>query len=93
MNGEKMEESISLKQFGINPFQILDSIAKQLKFQFPEIVDIAYDRQADVLYVQFQINAKAVDNDPLDEEGMILLGLDAKNKMVNMTILNASLLL
>jgi len=88
-----MEESISLKQFGINPFQILDNIAKQLNFQFPAIVDIAYDRQADVLYVQFQLNAKAVDNDPLDEEGMILLGLDAKNKMVNMTILNASLLL
>ena len=88
-----MEESISLKQFGINPFQILDNIAKKLKFQFPEIVDIAYDRQADVLYVQFQLNAKAADNDPLDEEGMILLGLDAKNKMVNMTILNAFLFL
>ena len=88
-----MEESISLKQFGINPFQILDNIAKQWNFQFPEIIDIAYDRQADVLYVQFQLNAKAVDNDPLDEEGMILLGLDAQNKRVNMTILNASLLL
>ncbi len=88
-----MEESISLKQFGINPFLILDNIAKQFGFRFPEIVDIAYDRQVDVLYVQFQLNAKAVDNDPLDEDGMILLGLDARDKTVNMTIMNASLFL
>lgn len=85
-----MEESLSIKQFGINPFQILDNIAEQLGFQFPEIVDIAYDRHVDVLYIQFQLNAKAVDNEPLDEEGMILLGMDAKDKHVNMTILNAS---
>lgn len=86
-----MEESISIRKFGINPFQILDKIAKKYAFHFPEIVDIAYDRESDVLYVQFQLNAKSIDNEPLDEDGMILLGLDPAKKKVNMTILNASL--
>ncbi|MFQ6123123.1 MAG: hypothetical protein ACE5R6_00755 [Candidatus Heimdallarchaeota archaeon] len=50
-------------------------------------------RQGGVVHVQFQLNAKAIDNELLDEEWMIILGLDTRNNKMNITILNASLLL
>ena len=84
-----MEESISLRRFGINPFPLLDKVFQQYP-QLPEkVVDIAYDHEADVLYIDFVLDETAVDTEPLDDQGMIIAGLDEQGHIINLTIMNA----
>ncbi len=85
-----MEENLSLKRFGINPFSLLDRIFQKYPNLPERVVNISYDQEADVLYVDFTLTRKAVDNEPLDELGMILAGLDKEEQIVNLTIINAS---
>jgi uncharacterized protein YuzE len=48
-----------------------------------------YDDSSDTLYVHFEYPAKSVDSRVVDKAGEIVLGLDKKGKIVNLTIINA----
>ena len=85
-----MVQSISQMKFGIDPFPLLDKIINEYVHNLPDIVNISYDREADVLYVKLSVTKKTIDNEPLDENGLILLGLDDQNNISALTIINAS---
>lgn len=75
----------------INPFQIVDRVLENVRLDFkPEkIVSIDYDEEADVLYVKFK-QSKIVDNEPLDERGLILASLNKNKEIIGLTIMEAS---
>ena len=85
-----MVESISQIKFGIDPFSILDRIISIHSIDLPQITNISYDKEADVLYVKFTLSKKAVDNEVIDADGLILLGRDKSAQIVALTILEAS---
>ncbi|MHA2369440.1 MAG: DUF2283 domain-containing protein [Candidatus Hodarchaeales archaeon] len=85
-----MEESISLKRFGIDAFSLLDQIFQKYPNLPETVVNISYDREADVLYVDFTLEGKAVDSEPLNESSMIIAGLDPQGAITSLTIMNAS---
>ena len=85
-----MEKSLSLERFGINPFSILDEVFQKYPHLPDKVVNIAYDREADVLYVDFTLEEKTNDSEPLDDQGMIIVGLDSRGEKTGLTIMNAS---
>ena len=54
-----------------------------------KVVSLNYDEGADVLYVKFR-HSKIVDNEPLDEKGLILASLDESREVVGLMIMEAS---
>jgi len=55
-----------------------------------KIVMFHYDEEADTLYVHFEYPSESVDSKIVDKHGEIILGLDQDDRVVNMTIMNAS---
>jgi uncharacterized protein YuzE len=75
----------------IDPFLIVEnalSCAKKLKLP-QKMVSVDYDDEADVLYVKFK-HAKIVDNDSIDDKGLIIASLDEHGKIIGLTIMDAS---
>jgi len=71
--------------------KIVSQIAVQYNLNLPpKIVMFHYDDSADTLYVHFEYPAKSVDSRVVDKYGEIVLGLNSKGKVVNLTIINAS---
>jgi uncharacterized protein YuzE len=85
---EKVEVSM-----GIDPFNtIKKALTKSKKpIRLKKAVSLSYDEEADVLYVKFNYS-KIVDNEPLDDDGLILASLDSKEKVVGLIIMEASTL-
>ena len=78
-------------RMAIDPFITVEnalSCAKKLKLP-QTLVSVDYDDGADVLYVKFR-HAKIVDNDSLDDEGLITASLDERGKIVGLVIMQAS---
>ena len=70
---------------------VVSGIAEQYKLKLPsKIVMFQFDDSADTLYVHFQYPAKNVDSKIVDEHGEIIIGLNENQKIVNLTIINAS---
>jgi uncharacterized protein YuzE len=75
----------------IDVLAVVSGIAEQYKLKLPrKIVMFHYDDSADTLYVHFQYPAKSVDSKIVDDFGEIVLGLDEKHRVVNLTVINAS---
>ena len=75
----------------IDPFKTVEnalSCTKKLKFP-KTLVSVDYDDEADVLYVKFR-HAKIIDNDALDDKGLVTASLDEHGKVVGLVILEAS---
>ena len=53
------------------------------------MVIVDYDDEADILYVKFK-RAKIVDNDPLDDKGLVMASLDKRGKVVGLVIMEAA---
>lgn len=71
--------------------KIVTQVAEQYNLNLPpKIVMFHYDDSADTLYVHFKYPAKSVDSKIVDEYGEIVLGLDSKGRIVNLTIVNAA---
>ena len=69
---------------------IVSQIAERYNLNLPsKIVMFHYDDSSDTLYVHFEYPAKSVDSKFVDKYGEIVLGLDKKGKIVNLTIINA----
>jgi len=69
---------------------VVSKIAEQFDLDLPsKIVMFHYDDEADTLYVHFEYPAKSVDSKIIDKHGEIILGLNQKGKIVNMTVINA----
>ena len=70
---------------------IVSRIAERYKLNLPsKIVMFHYDDSSDTLYVHFEYPAKSVDSKFVDKYGEIVLGLDKKGKIVNLTIMSAA---
>lgn len=70
---------------------VVSGIADQYSLKLPrKIVMFHYDDSSDTLYVHFQYPAKSVDSKIVDSHGEIILGLNEKQKVVNLTVINAS---
>jgi len=54
-----------------------------------KIVTFHYDEEADTLFVHFEYPSKSVDSEIVDTHGEIVLGLNGKGQIVNVTIINA----
>ena len=78
-------------RMAIDPFITVEnalSCAKKLKMP-QTLVSVDYDDEADVLYVKFK-HSKIVDNDSLDDKGLITASLDEHGKIVGLVIMEAS---
>lgn len=53
------------------------------------VVSLDYDEEADILYVKFK-HAKIVDNESLDEEGLVVASLDEQGEVAGLMIMEAS---
>ena len=70
---------------------IVTQLAQRYNLKLPQkIVMFHYDDSADTLYVHFEYPAKTVDSRVVDKYGEIVLGLNKKGKIVNLTIINAT---
>jgi uncharacterized protein YuzE len=70
---------------------VVSGIAEQYSLKLPrKIVMFHYDDSVDTLYVHFRYPAKSSDSKITDDYGEIILGLDEKRRIVNLTIINAS---
>jgi len=78
-------------RMAIDPFVTVEnamSCARKLKLP-QKMVSVDYDDEADILYVKFK-HAKIVDNDSLDDRGLITASLDEHGKIVGLIIMEAS---
>jgi len=80
-------------RMSIDPFKVVTEALSKVKKRLPvaKIIAIDYDEEADILYVRFK-HSKTVDNEPLDEDGLILASLNEENEVIGLTIMEASLL-
>jgi uncharacterized protein YuzE len=77
-------------ELAIDAPRIVSQIAERYNLNLPsKIVMFHYDDSSDTLYVHFEYPAKSVDSRVVDKAGEIVLGLDKKGKIVNLTIINA----
>ena len=76
----------------IDPFETVRRALSHVekRVALGKVVSLDYDEEADVLYVKFR-HFKIVDNEPLDEEGLILASLDEKREVVGLMIMEASM--
>ena len=87
-----MEKTEPLIRMQIEATEIINRISTRYSLSLPhEIIRMGYDEEADVLYAHFEANAEAVDSDILEANENIILGLNKKNNVVRITILNATL--
>jgi uncharacterized protein YuzE len=78
-------------RMAIDPFLTVEnalSCAKKLNLP-TKMVSLDYDDEADILYVKFK-HAKIVDNDSLDDKGLVNASLDEHGKVVGLVIMEAS---
>jgi len=75
----------------IDPFLTVENaLSSARKLNLPrKMVSVDYDDEADILYVKFK-HAKIVDNDALDDVGLITASLDEHGKVVGLVIMEAS---
>ena len=77
-------------ELAIDVPKIVSKIAERYNLNLPpKIVMFHYDDSSDTLYVHFEYPAKSVDSKFADKNGEIVVGLDKKGKIVNLTIINA----
>jgi len=70
---------------------LVTEAAEKYSLDLPlKIVMFHYDEEADTLYVHFEYPSKSVDSKIVDKHGEIILGLDQDDRVVSMTIINAS---
>jgi len=77
----------------IDPFKVVTEALSKVKKRptVAKIIAIDYDEEADILYVRFK-HSRTVDNEPLDEDGLILASLNELNEVIGLTIMEASVL-
>lgn len=78
-------------RMAIDPFiTVENAMSCARKLNLPrKMVSVDYDDEADILYVKFK-HAKIVDNDSLDDKGLITASLDENGKVVGLVIMEAS---
>jgi uncharacterized protein YuzE len=78
-------------KMAVDPFQVIARALKKAKKhpRLGKIVSVDYDEEADVLYAKFA-HGKIVDSESLDDEGMVLASMDAKQRTIGLTIIHAS---
>jgi uncharacterized protein YuzE len=78
-------------RMAIDPFLTVENaMSYARKLNLPrKMVSVDYDDEADILYVKFK-HAKIVDNDSLDDKGLITASLDEHGKVIGLVIMEAS---
>jgi len=78
-------------RMAIDPFKVIGKALVDVKKLgvTGRIVSIDYDEGADILYVKFK-HAKIVDNEPLDEEGLMVASLDEQGEVAGLMVMEAS---
>lgn len=78
-------------KMAIDPFMVVERALISVKKPriARRIISIDYDKSADILYVKFK-HAKVVDNEPLDEQGLVVASLDEQGKIPGLMIMEAS---
>lgn len=78
-------------RMAIDPFETVRRALAHVekRVTLGKVVSLNYDEGADVLYVKFR-HSKIVDNEPLDEKGLILASLDESQEVVGLMIMEAS---
>ena len=78
-------------RMAIDPFSTVENaMSCARKLNLPrKMVSVDYDDEADILYVKFK-HAKIVDNESLDDKGLITASLDEHGKVVGLVIMEAS---
>ncbi len=78
-------------RMAIDPFRTIgNALARAKKPRIPRrVVSIDYDEGADILYVKFK-HVKIVDNESLDDEGLVVSSLDEQGEVAGLMIMEAS---
>lgn len=78
-------------RMAIDPFKVVRKAlvgAKEIKVP-AKVVSIDYDEAADILYVKFE-HVKIVDNESLDDEGLVVASLNKQGAVAGLMIMEAS---
>jgi len=75
----------------IDPFKVVTRALSKVKKKplMNRIIAIDYDEKADILYVRFK-HSRTVDNEPMDDDGLVLASLNQQNEVIGLTIMEAS---
>ncbi len=75
----------------IDPFKVVTRALSKVKKRpsMNRIIAIDYDEKADILYVRFK-HSRTVDNEPLDDNGLVLASLNQQGEVIGLTIMEAS---
>lgn len=78
-------------RMAIDPFRVIGkALVDAKKFRVPKrVASIDYDEGADILYVKFR-HAKIVDNESLDDEGLVVASLNERGEVAGLMIMEAS---
>ncbi len=78
-------------RMAIDPFKVVTRALSKVKKKpsMNKIIAIDYDENADILYVRFK-HSRTVDNEPLDDNGLVLASLNQQNEVIGLTIMEAS---
>ena len=78
-------------KMAIDPFKTVgNALSRARKLKLPHtMVSVDYDDAADVLYIKFK-HAKIVDNNALDDKGLVTASLDERGNVVGLVIMEAS---
>lgn len=77
-------------KMAIDPFKTVEKALACSKLNFPRtMVSVDYDDAADILYVKFK-HTKTVDNEAIDDKGLVIASLDEHKKVAGLIIMEAS---
>jgi len=78
-------------RMAIDPFKVVTRALSKVKKKplMNRIIAIDYDEKADILYVRFK-HSRTVDNEPMDDDGLVLASLNQQNEVIGLTIMEAS---
>jgi uncharacterized protein YuzE len=78
-------------RMAIDPFRVIrKALVGAKKIRVPtRVVSIDYDEVADILYVKFK-HVKIVDNESLDDEGLVVASLTKQGDVAGLMIMEAS---
>ena len=86
-----METTKKIIKMRIDGIALLNQVNGLYQLKLPsEIIHLGYDSEGDVLNAHFKVNPEVIDSEIVEEDENVILGLDKDEKIVRITILNAS---
>lgn len=77
-------------RMAVDPFKVIENAISKCKPSpsLEKVISVDYDEEADVLYVELS-SEPAFDSKALDQNGLVVAGLNRRGDIIRLTIMNA----